>query len=266
MQPGDNHAAVRGEPLDTVLRVETPELIAFEFRLAGPWKRMWAFALDLLIRAGLLVAMGMLAAASEAWGFEGAILFLAWFGLEWFYHVLFEWLWDGATPGKKAVGLKVVREGGQSIGFGESMLRNLLRAADLLPSLAFFPTYLLGLTVSAGDRHFRRLGDLAAGTVVVVDERLRLRRPAPIVPPPAPGELDAISPHLRLSAEARRTIDAFVQRIEWLSPGRREEICGDYARALADRLGLPRPASGARFLQLVHARLSGQAGPPGASR
>jgi uncharacterized RDD family membrane protein YckC len=256
-----------GEPIDTATRVETPEHIAFEFRLAGPWRRAWAYVIDVCLRLAALLAIVIGAALTSAVlkveelvGANVALVLLAWFAVEWFYHVLFEWLWSGCTPGKKALGLRVVKEGGHPVGLQEALLRNLLRAADLLPPIALgplvVPTYLFGSLVAAADPRFRRLGDLAAGTLVVVEEPARLRAPARIEPPASPAELAQVPAHPRLSVEEKKTVDAFVRRFKALHPARREELCDAFARDLARRLGAQPPRSAARFLQLVYARLS----------
>jgi hypothetical protein len=185
------------------------------------------------------------------------------FAIEWFYCVLFEWLWDGRTPGKRALSLRVVKDGGFPIGLQDALLRNLLRAADLLPPLPGIPlpTYLVGVLVSASDKRFRRLGDLVAGTMVIVEESTGVRERVKIEPPPHPQELATIPPHPRLNIEEKKTIDAFMRRMRAIHPDRREEICIGYARHLAQRLGSPPPRSGARYLQLVYARLSEAAVP-----
>jgi hypothetical protein len=97
---------------------------------------------------------------------------------------------------------------------------------------------------------------MVAGTIVIVEEPARMREPVKIEPPPTTQELAAIPPHLRLNVEERKTIDAFMRRMRAIHPDRREEICSSYAQHLAKRLGTPAPRSGARFLQLVYARLS----------
>lgn len=261
------------ESIDTATRVETPEHIAFEFQLAGPWRRVFAYAIDLVIRVvamGLVV--GLLLLTLVATGFSDFILthvgllLVAFFVIEWFYFVLFEWLWSGRTPGKKAVGLRVVKEGGYPIGPQDALLRNLLRGADFFPPLTPLgwlplPTYLVGALVSAGDARFRRLGDLVAGTMVVVEEPVRLRSPAPVEPPPTTAELGLVPPHPRLSIEEKRTLDAFLRRFRTIHPARREELCEGFSRHLQKRLGVPPQPSGARFLQLVYARLAEQATP-----
>lgn len=259
------------EAIDISTRLETPEHIEFEFRLAGPWRRAWAYVLDFVLRGVVMMAVFWLLLMSaivfhsvdDIVGAHVGLALVLYFLVEWFYCVLFEWLWDGRTPGKKALGLRVIKDGGFPIGLQDALLRNLLRAADLLPPFPGLPlpTYLVGTLVSSTDPRFRRLGDLVAGTMVIVEEPAKMREPVKIEPPPHPQELATIPPHPRLNIEEKKTIDAFMRRMRTIHPDRREEICIAYARHLAQRLGAPPPRSGARFLQLVYARLSEAAVP-----
>ena len=161
---------------------------AFGIASAGPVRRMLAYLLDLLIRAGVLLVLGLVVAialgGSEA--VMGVLLICA-FVLEWGYYVFFETIGDGRSPGKRALSLRVVKEGGYPIGFIDSVLRNLLRGADFLPV-----GYLIGLFTMAADSRFRRLGDRVAGTMVVVEERSRVAAPLTLNPPPTARELEGL--------------------------------------------------------------------------
>lgn len=254
---------------DTTTRIEAPEHVAFEFDLAGPWRRAWAYAIDLLVRAAILSALvaALMASASlflgwsEVFETHAALGLLAWFALEWFYHVGFEWLWDGKTPGKRVMHLRVVKSGGYPIGLQDAMLRNLLRAADSLPPIGAglpMPTYLLGMLVSAADAQFRRLGDQVADTLVISDRPRFLRRPPPIEPPPTRRELETVPERPRLAIEERKVLDAFVARWPDIGAGRRDEIAQEFAVVLAERWGQPHPDEPARYLQLVHHRMHAQ--------
>ncbi|NUP99760.1 MAG: RDD family protein [Armatimonadetes bacterium] len=162
--------------LDRTLTIVTPESTALSFVLAGPGSRFAALLLDTAWQAGLLgalllLAMGPLALtsgwpAAAAWvvRYLWPLVMLAVAVVFWGYHAGFETWWAGQTPGKRALGLRVVREGGYAIGFGEAALRNILRLVDLLPVVS---PYLLGaLAVTLHHRH-QRLGDLVAGTLVI---------------------------------------------------------------------------------------------------
>lgn len=212
-------------PLDTVRLNETPEGIDLGLRLAGPVPRALALALDWLVRLGLYAAMIPLAMLS---GLGAGLILLGAFLLEWLYPVLFEVL-RGATPGKRALGLAVVHDDGTPVGVPASLIRNLLRVVDFLPIF-----YGVGLVSMLIDRDFRRLGDLAAGTLVIHAEDLRTK---PSVPAADPHPLP---PGLTLAAQ--QAILAFAERAERLSPGRCEELAETLLARLGGR-GAPRGAA-----------------------
>lgn len=148
------------EALDTVLAAETPEGIVLELRPAGLSARFYAFVVDWLIR--LLIAYAAAVAAAFMGGFGMAFWLLLYFLLEWFYPVVFELSRSGATPGKSVVGLKVVMDDGLPVTPAASFTRNLLRVADFLPFA--FGAAIVSMLLR---RDCKRLGDLAAATVVV---------------------------------------------------------------------------------------------------
>jgi hypothetical protein len=99
-------------------------------------------------------------------------VFLLWlFGLTWGYFLLFEWLWSGQTPGKRLMGLRVIQWRGTAIGFTQAAVRNLVRIIDGLPLLIMMGFYSVGFAVASCNRENRRLGDLAADTLVIYVER-----------------------------------------------------------------------------------------------
>jgi uncharacterized RDD family membrane protein YckC len=246
--------------LDNTAEVETPEHVRFRYRVAGPVRRMLAYLIDLLIRAGVLLVLGLVFAialgGSEAVG--GVILVCA-FILEWGYYVFFETISDGRSPGKRAFSLRVVKEGGYPIGFIDSVLRNLLRAADFMPV-----GYLVGLFAMAADSRFRRLGDHVAATMVVVEEHSRIAAPLTIAPPPTAEELEVIPQRPPLSAWERETLELYLRRVD-LTPARREELAQMITPALAQRMGVT-VKNPVRFLALIHHRLAGTARPKGEAR
>jgi len=196
--------------LDGSIAVETPEGVALELRVAGPTARGLAFAIDLSIRiAALVLASAVLGALGAA---GSGLMFLLVFTSEWFYPVLFEVYNSGRTPGKAALGLAAVRDDGTPLGWSESLLRNLLRAADFLPG-----TYLVGLLAALANPEFKRLGDLAAGTLVV--HRDPGSRRAPRLPEARPAP-----PPLPLDLEEQRAVIAFAQRVPELTPERAGEL------------------------------------------
>ena len=166
--------------LDTLTSAETPEGIALALRPAGVVARAGAFAIDLMIRGALMLVVSMVLTPLGRFG-SGLALIL-WFALEWFYPVLFELLPSGATPGKRALGLRVTMDSGLPITPAASLLRNLLRTADFLPF-----AYGLGLATVLMRSDFKRLGDIAAGTIVVHVQRATLHGALPEATPSAPA-------------------------------------------------------------------------------
>lgn len=198
------------ELTDTVRTHETPEGIRLQLRLAGPVVRACAWAIDALIRG---VLYGAIAGLFTFLGGVGvAVMLILFFLLEWFYPVIFE-ITRGATPGKQAMGLVVIHDNGTPIGFAASFARNLLRAADFLPFL-----YAAGLLSMLLNRDFKRLGDLAAGTLVVYRELPVERHPIP--------DTEAIRPPLELNVEEQRELIRFAERSEQLSQDRQMELAG----------------------------------------
>ncbi|RZK99577.1 MAG: RDD family protein, partial [Rubrivivax sp.] len=153
--------------LDTLYTAETPEGIALSLRPAGVMSRSWAYLIDAGIR--LLIFFFAALLARPLGGVGSAFLMVLYFALEWFYPVVFELTKTGATPGKRMMGLQVVMDSGLPVTPAASVTRNLLRAADFLP-LAYAAAMLSMLT----RRDFKRLGDLAAGTLVVYHQAVQL--------------------------------------------------------------------------------------------
>jgi uncharacterized RDD family membrane protein YckC len=156
--------------------VLTTEKVRLRYRVVGSGARFLAWLVDAALLVGLFVAGALVAGALEPGraGLGQGIFALWLFGLQWGYFFLFEWLWQGRTLGKYCVGLRVIDSGGRGIGWMQSAIRNVLRVVDALPLP--FPLWcgLAGFGVAASNREGRRLGDLAAGTLVVyVDERRR---------------------------------------------------------------------------------------------
>ncbi len=227
--------------LDTVHRIETPEGVDLDLRVAGPAVRFVAWGIDLLVR---FLIGGAIAVPLAVFGNFGMGMFLiVMFLLEWFYPVLFEVLSHGATPGKKALRLQVVHQDGTPVGWLSSILRNLLRAADFLPVV-----YGFGLASMIATRSFQRLGDLAAGTLVVYRDELRgaILMPS-VMPRPAP---------LPLKLAEQRAVIAFGQRAPTLPPARTQELASLAAPLVAAEPA--RPADPVQHLYAIAAWLVGR--------
>lgn len=195
--------------LDTTARIGTPEGIELTLRVAGPVPRALAWVLDLLIRGVILVIIGLGAGAFGQFG--AAVMMLSMFLLEWLYPAWFEVNWSGSTPGKRAMGLLVLHDDGTPVRWSAALTRNLLRALDFLPFL-----YFLGYCAMVSNRDFKRLGDLAANTLVVYREEKPRTLKIPEVPP--------FAPPVPLSAAEQRTILDFAERTSRLTPERSAEL------------------------------------------
>jgi uncharacterized RDD family membrane protein YckC len=217
------------EKLDTLQAVELAEGIEIRLRIAGPALRAGAYAIDLLIRAGVLLVGGIFAnLAGIAIGdrFAGGVMLLAWFLMDWLYPVVFEAGKRGATPGKRALGLRVVQTTGSPITLGQAIVRNFLRFIDGMPAF----TYGFGLASCLATKRFQRLGDLAAGTVVIYDRI----PPLPVIA--SPPQLTPMPLPVGLTADETRALALFRERAGLWSDGRRVEIA-DQASVLSGGTG-----------------------------
>ena len=249
-QPEKSSPFLRARPIthsDDRLEIETPESVAFAYKVAGIGSRFLAAAIDTALIALLQVFVNLtcllvyLAAgegASDAapeliYWTVGIALFLA-FAVAWGYYIFFELIWNGQSPGKRVVGLRVIRGDGMPISFAESAIRNLVRAVDFLPI-----SYAVGIVAMFADAKSRRLGDLAAGTLVVWDQPARPL--APLIAPPTLAEMRPRPPRNlpveRLTAGEVEIAEDFLRRRSSLA--NRAELARHLATNLAKRLELP---------------------------
>jgi uncharacterized RDD family membrane protein YckC len=222
-------------PLDATIRVVTPENIAFEYRLAGPFRRLPAFLLDFCVGFGLLFVLLIIinmTVTIVSPGLAAALSLLLFFVIWWFYGVLFETFMNGQTPGKYVLGLRVLTDSGQPINGMQATLRNLLRAADLLLPL-------LGMLVMTLNRKYQRLGDLVAGTIVVVEERQWLTGVAKLDDPRAIQLAAYLPPNFVVTRSLAKSLATYVERRRFFTPPRRREVARHLAIPLLERFGLP---------------------------
>lgn len=227
--------------MDRTLDVRTPESIAFRYELAGLGSRFLALLVDQAIQIVVLVAIfaGIVMAAariaprntghtpdklaeSVAIALVVAIVFTILFG----YFIVLEAVWNGQTPGKRLLGLRVVRDGGYPIDFGASLIRNLIRVGEYL--LGY---YLLAAISALLSPENKRLGDLAAGTIVVRDARLSEPRDV------ARAESEPVyAPTAYLTGDERALIKRFLERRDALSADRRAELAAQLAARVRERV------------------------------
>lgn len=245
--------------------VETPELVVLTYSIAGIGSRAMAAITDLLIVAGVFAVLGIIFAAVVATGgfaafdFGGswgvAILILVQFALLWGYYVLFEGLMDGQTPGKRVHRIRVVREGGYSVTFGASAVRNLIRVIDMQPLFL----YLVGMISVVATRRGRRLGDIVAGTIVVREDA---RPAAPAAPAPRMRESreHASTLQTQLSEDEYVVLSRFVERWSTLEALKRAALAQQLAKRLAAALPDDDRAPGPKLLELFERERRARAG------
>ncbi len=234
--------------MDRDVDVRTPESVAFSYQLAGLGSRFLAVLIDQILQIAVFLALflGLAfgvsrvppsathAAASAGTSAEDKfavallvaigifIVFAIFFG----YFIIFEALWNGQTPGKKALGIRVVRDGGYPVDFGSAMVRNIIRIGEFL--LGYYVLSAISALISSENK---RLGDFAAGTIVVRDERmelapkLRVTRDEPVYASTA-----------YLSGEERALVARFIERRGALDERRRAEIAASIAARVRDRV------------------------------
>jgi uncharacterized RDD family membrane protein YckC len=228
--------------------------VRFGLPVAGPGRRAAAWLIDATIRAAIA---GAIIACAAIGGVEGkgasiGIVLLLLFVLEWGYYVFCEAFLRGSSPGKAALGLRVIKEGGFPITLLDSFLRNLLRAADFLPF-----GFALGVISMALDGRCRRLGDMVAGTLVVIEDKATVGQPLALNF--TQEELDALPRRPPVTSDELEAIELFLRRSGTLSVAREAELAQMLAPRLAARMGLP-VEDGARFLALTYARVRGYTG------
>jgi uncharacterized RDD family membrane protein YckC len=223
--------------------VITTEKVPFSYRVAGLGSRFLAWLVDALAVV-VLWLMGALAGTvleSRREGLGMAVLFLWAFVVSWGYFLLFEWLWQGQTPGKRLLGIRVIQWQGTAINFYQAAVRTILRVADALPLPHPLGIGLVGFTVAACNRESRRLGDLAAGTLVVhVERRPKLIRALQ----DSRAEIDRSRLALmrqrlaQLDREQKQTVLDLCLRRDQLRLAERVRLFQATAGYLQDRLGL----------------------------
>ncbi len=221
-------------PASEKLTIDTPEQIALEFPLASAGSRFLAVAIDTLIQIGGFAVLGLLALLTTAiranvWTAGGtwllAILVVLGFLLYYGYYAAFEALWNGQTPGKRTIRLRVITTSGRPISTYDALLRNLLRIVDQLPGI-----YTVGLLSIFFTERNQRLGDLAADTVVVHEqpiERHELR---------APHRVGGSHRAAKLTHQEIAVIETFLVRRQELPDHQRSKTASALAARVRTRL------------------------------
>jgi uncharacterized RDD family membrane protein YckC len=262
------------------LSIDTPELVAIELPLAGIGSRFIALLVDYLIwGAGLVLliivavvvlpAMHAFNVKSAQWA-EAIVIFIV-FLFNWGYFTLFEAFWNGRTPGKRVARIRVIQRSGRSIGLLESMARNLVRYVDQLP---FF--YAVGVITMFVTRQHQRLGDLAAGTLVVRDRELetplwgetgsrtftaQLFKAASPIPEPHTALTLPATGIAKLTSSDLEVLEGFFSRRLDMAMATRQALAGRIAAAIQAKSGLevPEGSSIETFLEATARQLRDQA-------
>ena len=243
------------------LSISTPEGVELELTLAGLGSRFVAELVDTVLRLVVLGALALVLVGVDAFtgtpsegGFGLAALIVLSFLIVFGYDILFEVLASGRTPGKRVSGIRVVRVGGHPITFVPSTIRNLFRIVDWLPG-----SYVIGCLAILATRRNQRLGDIAAGTLVV-RERFAVapRTETPVISTRAPAPPDTdVAPAWDVSAvtvEELATIRRFLERRYELEPDARLELASALAQRLRPKVaGAPDSLAAEPFLEQLAA-------------
>lgn len=232
--------------MDQDISISTPESLEFSHEPAGIGSRFVASVVDAVLQAAMM--LGVLSTAgvwtlplksttgsSTAWA--GAIAILLAFLVLWGYHIFFEMIWNGQTPGKRAAGIRILKDGGYPIGFLDSLVRNLLRLVDFLPF-----SYGVGVVVMLCNSKFKRVGDFAAGTIVVKERRIKM--PHSLTSDPVELREDIIfggqplTNVYELSDAEFDVVRQFMVRRHELQKNARLTLATNIARPLARKLGV----------------------------
>jgi uncharacterized RDD family membrane protein YckC len=269
------------------LNIETPEQVELHFPIAGIGSRFLALMTDSLLQGAAILALvlgfvlivsavpkvlsGTASSSSTAGKWIVAGIFLFYFLLYWGYYSLFEAFWNGQTPGKRLLKIRVIKDSGRQITLFEALARNLLRVVDMLPSF-----YLIGVITMLCNKEQKRLGDLVAGTIVVHERRdeqplmshnsrtfTSALYPQPLETAREPGDVllpaDGVA---RLDAGDLNVIDTFFSRALDLDLDKRAEIAGRIADRMSAKMQIPLPAEVAseRILESIAHTMRAQSG------
>lgn len=253
----------RGRRLPRRVTTITPENVRIDYELAGIASRTGAAVTDLLIQSAVILIAVTAFFALQLWlrfsivGWPTAVLIVLGFLLWWGYFVFFETRWNGQTPGKRLLRLRVVRYGGMPVDFPCAAIRGLIRTIDLA-------LFLIGVVFMLITPKSQRLGDLAAGTLVVKERsewQGHLDRPKPTASPDGP-EAGLVRNIELVTPEQFGALSRFVERAAELEPGVREEIAAKIAQPLMLHLGIENGAGivYSNLLTAIHERCSHERG------
>ena len=239
-------------------RIDAPEAVSITYRVAGIGNRFLATVIDSLVMlaGGIVIVLGTFALGlafpvlrDVATILESTLAFVLVFG----YYVVFETLWSGRTPGKRWMHLRVLKTSGYPIGFVNALIRNLVRIVDFLPT-----SYAIGVIVMFISPQSRRLGDYAAGTVVVKESGPvglnDLTVPVPVARTVAPGAIDPEELDWNLdvlTVNEVSLITELLSRLPTLTLPAGQKLARQIADRIAGEIGAREPNDAAQFLRRV---------------
>jgi uncharacterized RDD family membrane protein YckC len=228
------------------VEIVTPEGVDLSLELAGLGSRFIGEIIDTLLK-GVLIALLAIALYGIAGGVGAALFAIAAFLVWFFYDVLFEVLAGGRTPGKRAAGIRVVRTGGEPVGFTASAIRNLVRIVD-----GPVTSYIVGVVAIVASKRNQRLGDMAAGTLVTREAPRAAAWPAPraaaLAASPDSWDVSAVT------GEEIATVRHYLDRRWTLDDAARHQLAYQLAEGLRAKVaGVPDDVRGESFLERLAA-------------
>lgn len=256
--------------LDTIMDVTTPENISFHYQVVGPFRRAFAYFIDIVISLGSYLLLALLvylifafvlvplAAAAGLTSLIGAVAGLltgmaaiGYFIVYWFYGAYMETYFNGQTLGKRLTKMRVITTDGHAIDGVQATLRNFFRLLDMMPVvpvsaifmleqpvLTFIPTGIFGLVYMTINRRFQRIGDLVANTVVVNEELKQQPNLATFMDERVPQLAELIPTSYVVSGSMARTIADYVDQRKYLPFLRAAEIASYLATPLIEKFGI----------------------------
>ncbi len=257
--------------VDNSYRLTTPENISFEYQLAGPFRRVLPYLLDIFIvivgyaalvfviwllvaLVGALFALvGIYDVAEFIFAMLLALIPIGWFVTYWFYSAYAETYYNGRTFGKLVANIRVLSADGHAIDGAQAMLRNLFRLIDVMPLIHLgalleisdipvvfsLPTGIFGLIAMSISPRFQRLGDLVAGTMVVTEDTSQDPHVQTFADSRVPQLAEIIPSSFYVSNSLGKAVAAYAERREQLGIARSGEIAAKLAGTLCEEFGLP---------------------------
>ena len=261
------------DPIDGTISTVTPENITFDYHVAGPFQRAFAFLIDIGIRTAILFGLYILTLIidTQLGGIGHAIFQVTQLIVIWMYGILFEIYMNGQTPGKRMLGLRSVTVDGKPMNAMQAVLRNMLRMADTFPlvapaafginwgnspvfQLSFIPTFMVGLLVMSLNKRFQRLGDLVAGTMVIVDQKQPTQGLHDVRHPSVLHIASLLPANFKPDQGMSQALAHFIDQRNRLAQQRRDEIANHLAEPLCKQLNLDPNINPDLLLQALYYR------------